>query len=136
MNSKSPVVLVARLLLALMFVLAGASKFADLGGTAAYIGSKGLPLPMLLACGAAALELLGGLAIMVGFRARIAAVALAGFTLLATLLFHNFWAMPEQQQFVQQLMFMKNLSVAGGLLLLFSFGAGGLSLDARRTAAA
>jgi putative oxidoreductase len=132
MNTKTPVVLLARLLLALMFVLAGAGKFADLGGTAGYIASKGLPAPMVLAFATAALEVLGGLAIMVGFQARAAALALAGFTLLATLLFHNFWAQPADQQFVQQLMFMKNLSVVGGLLLVFAFGAGGASVDARR----
>lgn len=136
MNNKSPIVLIARLLLALMFVLAGASKFAGLGGTAGYIASKGLPLPMLLAFATAALEVLGGLAIIVGFQTRIAAGALAAFTLLATLLFHNFWAMPADQQSVQQLMFMKNLSVTGGLLLLVAFGAGGMSLDSRRGAAA
>jgi putative oxidoreductase len=136
MNPKSSVVVIARLLLALMFVLAGISKFADLGSTAGYIGSKGLPLPLLLAIATAALELLGGLAIIVGFRARAAAIALALFTLLATLLFHNFWAAAADQQYVQQLMFMKNLSVAGGLLLLFSFGAGGGSVDARRSAVA
>jgi len=136
MNAKTPVLVIARVLLALMFVLAGASKFGNLDGTAGYIASKGLPLPMLLAFGTAALELVGGLAIMLGLQARIAALALAVFTLLASLLFHNFWAMPADQQMVQQLMFMKNLSVAGGLLLLFSFGAGALSFDARRRAAA
>lgn len=134
MNSKT--VVIARVLLALMFVIAGASKFADLGGTAGYIASKGLPLPMLLAFGTAALELVGGLAIMFGLQARIAALALAVFTLLASVLFHNFWALPADQQMLQQLMFMKNLSVVGGLLLLFSFGAGALSFDSRRLAAA
>jgi putative oxidoreductase len=132
MNAKTPVVVIARVLLSLMFVLAGASKFGDLGGTAGYIASKGLPFPMLLAFGTAALELIGGLAIMLGLQARIAALALAVFTLLASVLFHNFWAMPADQQMMQQLMFMKNLSVAGGLLLLFSFGAGAASFDARR----
>jgi putative oxidoreductase len=132
MNAKTPVVVIARVLLAMMFVLAGASKFGDLGGTAGYIASKGLPFPMLLAFGTAALELIGGLAIMLGLQARIAALALAVFTLLASVLFHNFWAMPADQQMMQQLMFMKNLSVAGGLLLLFSFGAGAASFDARR----
>jgi len=136
MNAKTPVLVIARMLLALMFVLAGASKFGNLEGTAGYIASQGLPLPMLLAVGTASLELIGGLAIMFGLQARIAALALAVFTLLASLLFHNFWAMPADQQMVQQLMFMKNLSVAGGLLLLFSFGAGALSFDARRRAAA
>ena len=136
MTAKTAVLVIARVLLALMFVLAGASKFGNLGGTAGYIASKGLPFPMLLAFGTAALELIGGLAIMFGLQARIAALALAVFTLLASLLFHNFWALPADQQMVQQLMFMKNLSVAGGLLLLFSFGAGAASLDARRLAAA
>jgi putative oxidoreductase len=136
MNVPAPVVFVARLLLALMFVLAGFSKFADLGGTAGYIASKGLPMPMVLAVATAALEVVGGLAIIVGFQARIAALALALFTVLASFLFHNFWAMPADQAFVQQLMFMKNLAVAGGLLLVFSLGAGPLSLDSRRAAAA
>ena len=136
MNTKTPVLLLARILLALMFILAGFTKFAGLAGTAGYIASKGLPMPTVLAFLTSALEVVGGLAIAVGFHARIAALALALFTLLATLLFHNFWAMPAEQQMVQQLMFMKNLSVAGGLLLLFVFGAGGASVDARRLAAA
>jgi putative oxidoreductase len=132
MNPKSPVVPIARLLLALMFVMAGASKFAGLGGTAGYIASKGLPLPMVLAFATAALELLGGLAIIVGFHARIAAIALALFTLAASFVFHNFWAVPADQQMVQQLMFMKNLSVAGGLFIVAALGAGPASVDARR----
>ena len=136
MKTYAPVVVLARLLLALMFVMAGFSKFGDLGGTAGYIASKGLPLPQVLAFMTAALELIGGIALVIGFQARWAALALALFTLLATVLFHNFWAMPADQQFVQQLMFMKNLSIVGGLLMVFSLGAGPLSLDARRGAAA
>ena len=136
MNVPAPVVPIARLLLALMFVLAGISKFAALSGTAGYIASKGLPMPMVLAVATATLELVGGLAIVVGFQARIAALALAAFTVLATFLFHNFWAAPAEQQMVQQLMFMKNIAVAGGLLLVFSLGAGPASLDSRRAAAA
>ena len=128
----APVALIARILLALMFVLAGLSKFGNLSGTAGYIGSKGLPLPMLLAIATAVLEVVGGLAIVVGYRARIAGLVLALFTLLASLLFHDFWSLPAAPQMVPQLMFMKNISVAGGLLLLAAFGAGGLSLDARR----
>jgi len=126
---------VARVLIALMFVIAGLSKFGNLAGTAGYIASKGLPLPAALAFLTAALEVIGGLAILVGFQARSAALALAVFTLVASVLFHNYWAMPADQQMVQQLMFMKNLSVAGGLLLLAALGAGAYSLDARRAAA-
>jgi len=127
---------VGRVLLALMFVMAGFSKFGDLGGTAGYIASQGLPLPGVLAFLTAALEVVGGLALIVGFQARFAALALAVFTLVASVIFHNFWAMPADQQFMQQLMFMKNLAVSGGLLMVFALGAGSLSLDSRRLALA
>ena len=130
-TASAPIVVSARVLLALMFILAGFSKFTGLEGTAGYIASKGLPLATLLALGAAALELFGGLALALGLKARWAAGALAVFTLLATFLFHNFWAMPADQAFVNQLMFMKNLAVIGGLLMVVAFGAGPASVDAR-----
>lgn len=136
MPISAPVALVARVLLALMFILSGLSKFGGLDGTAGYIASKGLPMAGVLAVMTALVEVAAGLAIVVGFRARIAALVLAAFTLLASVLFHNFWAMPAEQQMVQQLMFMKNLSVVGGLLLLFALGAGGWSLDGRRQGSA
>lgn len=136
MNVPAPVFLIARVLIALMFVLAGFGKLTGLEGTAGYIASKGLPLPWVLALSAGVLELVAGLALAVGFQTRIAALALAIFTLVATLLFHNFWAMPADQAYVQQLMFMKNLAAIGGLLVVFGFGAGPASLDARRTAVA
>ena len=129
------VVVTARILLGLMFLLAGLSKFGNLQGTAGYIASAGLPLGFPLAVATALLEVLASIALIVGFQARYAALALAIFTLLASVLFHKFWAMPAEQQFMQQLMFMKNLAVAGGLLFVFSFGAGPASLDARRAAA-
>jgi putative oxidoreductase len=134
MNTQGLPVLIARVLLALMFVLAGVGKLAGLEGTAGYIASKGLPMPMVLAAATGVLELVAGVMLIVGWQARWAALALAGFTLLASVLFHNYWAMPAEQQMMQQLMFMKNLSVIGGLLLVFAFGAGALSLDARRAA--
>ena len=133
-GATAAVAVIARVLLAAMFVLAGLSKFGSLEGTAGYIASGGLPFASLLAPLVALLEVVGGLALIVGFQARWAALALALFTLLATVLFHAYWAMPAEQQFVQQLMFMKNLSVVGGLLLVFVLGAGPLSVDARRTA--
>ena len=115
-----------------MFVLAGFSKIGGFDGTVGYIASKGLPLPTLLAIGTIALEIVGGLALAVGYKARWAALALAVFTLIASVIFHNYWAMPVDQQRMQMLMFMKNLAVAGGLLMVFALGPGGLSLDARR----
>lgn len=128
---NATLVLIGRVLLALMFVLAGISKIGGFDGTVGYIASKGLPLPSLLAAATIALELFGGLALIVGWQTRWAALALALFTLAASVIFHNFWALPAEQQMVQQLMFMKNLSVAGGMLVLSAFGAGAFSLDGR-----
>ena len=135
MNTQSFPVLIARVLLALMFLGAGIEKLTGLEGTAGYIASVGLPLPKLLAIGAGLLEVLGSVLLIVGWHARWAALALAGFTLLATFLFHAFWALPKDQQMMQMLMFMKNLAVIGGLLMVFAYGAGSLSLDQRRAAA-
>ena len=135
MNSSAPVV-AARVLLSLIFILAGFSKLTGLAGTSAYIASKGLPMPAVLALGSGLLELLAGLAVAVGFKARIGAIVLAVFTLLASLLFHNFWAMPAEQVMVNQLMFMKNLAIIGGLLLVMAYGAGPASVDTRRLTAA
>lgn len=134
MNTQGLSVLIARLLLALMFLGAGISKLTGLEGTAGYIASVGLPMPNLLAIGAGVVEVLGAVLLIVGWQARWAALALAAFTLLATFIFHAFWNLPQDQQMVQQLFFMKNLSVTGGLLMVFAFGAGALSLDQRRGA--
>lgn len=135
MNSQGFPVVIARVLLALMFVLAGIGKLGGLEGTAGYIASKGLPMPMVLAVAVGVLELVAGVLLIIGWQARWAALALAVFTVVASVLFHNYWAMPAEQQMMQQLMFMKNLAVTGGLLLVFAFGAGALSVDARRAAA-
>lgn len=131
-NLQNPLALVGRILLALMFVMAGFSKIAGFAGTVGYIASKGLPAPSLLAALTIVAEVGGGLAIVFGFCTRWAALALAGFTLLASFIFHNFWTLPADQQMMQQLLFMKNISVAGGMLVLAAFGAGAISLDARR----
>jgi putative oxidoreductase len=129
---KTPLVVVGRVLLALMFILAGFSKLGNIEGTAGYIASGGLPMASVLAVVVGLLELVGGLAIAVGFQARWAALALGLFTIAASLLFHKFWAVPAEQVMVQQLMFMKNLSVAGGLFIVAALGAGPASFDARR----
>ena len=133
-NASAAVALAGRVLLALMFVLAGYSKIGGFDGIAGYIGSKGLPLPQLLAVGTIVLELVAGLALMAGFRARWAAGALAAFTVLATVLFHAFWAVPAEQQRVEYLLFIKNVAVVGGLLTVVALGAGAWSVDARRRA--
>lgn len=132
---KIPLAVIGRVLLALMFVASGFGKLTNIEGTAGYIASGGLPLATALAVLVGLLEFFGGLAIMVGLHARWAALALGLFTLLASLLFHNFWAMPADKAFVQQLMFMKNLAVAGGMFIVAALGAGPMSFDARRTRA-
>ena len=87
---KLPLVVVARLLLAAMFILSGAGKLGDITGTAGFIASAGLPAPAFLAVAAGLLELVAGLALVVGFKARWAALALGVFTLLATVVFHAY----------------------------------------------
>jgi putative oxidoreductase len=118
-------------LLALMFVKAGFGKLGNIDGTAAYIASGGLPLPAVLAVLVGLFELLAGAALAVGFKARWAALALGVFTLLASVLFHRFWAVPAEQQMVQQLFFLKNMAVAGGMFMVAALGAGPVSFDGR-----
>lgn len=132
MNLQTSAAVIGRLLLGGLFLLAGLDKFGGLEGLAGYIGSRGLPLPGLLAPAVAVFEVIAGLALIAGWHARWSALALAAFTLLATVLFHNYWAMPAEQQMVQQLMFMKNLAIVGGLLMVAALGAGPASVDARR----
>lgn len=129
---QNPLTLIGRLMLAVLFLPAGLSKIGGFAGTAGYIASKGLPLPEVGAAIAIAVEVLGGLALILGFGTRWAALILAIFTVVAGVFFHNFWAMPADQQTVQQIMFMKNIAVAGGLLLLAAWGPGSISVDAKR----
>lgn len=131
-NFQNPLALVGRILLALMFVLAGISKLGGFAGTVGYIGSKGLPMPAVLAALTIVLELGGGLALVFGFCTRWVALAMGLFTLLVSVIFHNYWAMSDAMQMTNQLMFMKNMGIAGGMFMLAAFGAGALSLDARR----
>jgi putative oxidoreductase len=131
---RPPLAMTGRILLALMFVMSGFGKLGNIAGTAGYIASGGLPFPSLLAVIVGLLELFGGLALAVGFKARWAALALGVFTVLASVLFHQFWAVAPEQQMVQQLMFMKNLAIAGGMFIVAALGAGPLSLDNRSAA--
>ena len=129
---QNALTLAARLLFVLLFLPAGLSKVTGFAGTAGYIASVGLPFASLGAVVAIGVEVIGGLALLVGFRTRIAAVVLAAFTLAASVFFHAYWSMPADQATVQQLLFNKNLAVVGGLLALAVSGAGQWSLDARR----
>lgn len=123
---NNAIILAARVLLAQIFLISGFGKLgAGYAGTQAYMEAMGIPgmlLPLVIA-----LEIGGGLALIAGFLTRWAALALAGFTVASAVLFHaNFG---DQ---TQTIMFMKNLAMAGGLLLLYVQGAGSYSVDARR----
>lgn len=119
---NAALVLVARILASAIFITAGLSKLgAGYAGTQAYMAAVGVPGAMLpLVIG---LEIGGGIALLLGFQARLAAFALAVFCVVSGLLFHS------GADQMQQIMFMKNLAMAGGLLAFTVFGAGRLSLD-------
>jgi putative oxidoreductase len=113
-----------RILLSSLFVLSGLSKIGAYAATIAYMSAMGVPgalLPIVIAT-----ELLGGLAIVFGWKTRAVAFLLAGYALLTALLFHNNFA--DQ---IQMIMFLKNVSIAGAFLLLTVNGAGRISLDSK-----
>jgi putative oxidoreductase len=121
---KSVGELAGRVLLATLFLLAGVGKLSAYGATAAYMSSAGVPgvlLPAVIAT-----ELGGALAIILGWRTRVVAALLAGFSVLTALIFHNNFA--DQMQMIN---FLKNLAISGGFLLLVVNSAGPLSLDRR-----
>lgn len=116
--------LAARILLALLFLLSGVNKIAQYSGTAGYMEAAGVPaalLPVVIV-----VEVLGALALIVGWKTRLVSFLLAGYTVLAALIFHAKIGDPNQLAH-----FLKNLSIAGGLLLLVVNGAGPLSVDRR-----
>jgi putative oxidoreductase len=117
--------LIGRILLALIFIISGVGKLANPAGTAGFMESMGLP--GILVWPTLALEILGGIALVIGFQTRIAAFALAVFSIAAAVIFHHDFA--DQMQMI---MFLKNLSIAGGLLLLSASGALALGVDCRK----
>jgi putative oxidoreductase len=120
---------IGRIIFAVIFIMSGAEKFMDIGSTAAAIGSKGLPMPQVLALATAALELGGGILIVVGWQTRIVALALGLFTLVAAYLFHDFWHMQGAERADNMIHAMKNLTIFGGFLMLAAVGAGRYSID-------
>lgn len=128
---QNPLALAARMLIALLFLPEGISKFSGFSGTASYIAAAGLPLPELGVAMAIVVEVAGSLALLAGFQTRWVALAMALFTVATGFFFHQFWAAPPDQAGLQHIMFFKNMAIAGGLLMLVSFGPGAWSLDAK-----
>lgn len=139
---QNAVVLVGRILLALMFVTSGFSKLVDPAGTAGMIAGAGLPAATALAYIAGIFELVGGLFVLVGFQTKITAYLLAVFCVFTALVFHsgtiNVPDFPAGANGLltvfNGLMMWKNITIAGGFLVLAAFGPGSISIDARRAA--
>jgi putative oxidoreductase len=123
---NNAIVLIARILLAHIFILSGFGKLgAGYAATQGYMVAMGVPgalLPLVIF-----LEIGGGLALLAGLLTRWAALALAAFSIVGALIFHHNFG--DQMQMI---MFMKNFAMAGGLLLLYVHGAGAYSIDAKR----
>ena len=116
--------LLGRLFLAMIFIQSGLSKMSDYAATQGYMDAMGVSsalLPLVIA-----LEVLGGIAIVIGFKARLVALAMAGFSLLSALLFHTNFS-----DETQTIMLMKNITIAGGFLMIVAYGAGAYALDNR-----
>ena len=122
------IILLGRILMAAMFVVAGIGKLTAYAGTVGYMESMGVP--GMLAPLVIVLELGGGLLIILGWQTRIVAFALAGFCILAALIFHS-----NLSDMMQSILFMKNFALAGGFLFLVAYGPGAIAIDARGKAA-
>lgn len=113
-----------RVLLSLIFIISGIVKVMDPAGTIAYIETTHLPMPQLAYGVALIVELGLGIALLIGFKSQLAAAGIALFTFVTALTFHSNMADP-----VQVIMFLKNITIIGGLLVVIAFGPGGYSLD-------
>ena len=130
--TQGAVVVLGRFFFALIFLMAGANHFSK--QTIGYAGSQGVPLASLLVPFAGVLAIVGGLSILLGYRAKLGAWLIVLFLVPVTLMMHKFWtAQDPMMAQIQMIMFMKNVSMLGGALLISQFGAGRFSLDARRS---
>ena len=130
-NTANLVALVGRILIALIFVNAGFHKIGGFEGTAGYIASKGLPMPQVLAALTIALELGGGILLIVGYQVRLVAILFFLWLIPTTFIFHKFWGIDAAQVQNQMNHFMKNVSIMGAMLMLVAFGPGAYSVDKR-----
>ena len=130
-DTANAVALAGRILLAAIFVISGFGKIAGFDGIAGYIASNGLPMPQVLAALTIALELGGGLLLVIGYKVRIVAILFFLWLIPTTILFHKFWGIDAAQVQNQMNNFLKNVSIMGGMLLLTAFGPGAYSVDKR-----
>jgi len=121
--------LLGRFFLGLIFLLAGIGKFMDYDGTAKYMEAMGMTMVPFFLYGAAIIECLGGLSLILGFKTRIGAALLLLFLIPTTLIFHSFWNFDGVERAMQMINFLKNLAIFGGLLYVLCIGAGRYSFD-------
>jgi putative oxidoreductase len=132
MNSASnALALIGRIMLAAIFLISGFGKIGGFQGLIGQLASKGFPVPEVFAVATIVVEFGAALLLVFGWKARWGALALAIYTVLAGVLFHNFWAMPEAQKMMQQIQFLKNTAIVGGLLYVVAYGPGRFSVDKR-----
>lgn len=118
--------LIGRILVSIIFLMAGINKIGNFSGTQDYMASYGMPLTWLFAMGAVILEIGGGLSLLLGYMSKYGAIALFIFMIPTTLIFHTNFG--DQMQVIH---FMKNLAIMGGLAYIAAYGGGELSLDSR-----
>jgi putative oxidoreductase len=134
-RSRDEVILVARILLVLLFIVFGWSKLANYSGTAGYMVRVGAPMPSVAALVAIVAEFFIGLAVALGAWTRPLSLLLALYTLGTALIGHHFWTIDGADRLANAINFYKNISIIGGFLLLYVTGAGKYSVDARRGSA-
>jgi putative oxidoreductase len=129
-TARDGIVLAARILLVVLFLVFGWNKLMDYSGTVAYMQMTGAPIPHLSAVVAIIVELVFGLAVLLGILTRPLAVLLAIYSIVTALIGHKYWTLTGLAQFEAEINFFKNVSIAGGFLLLYVTGPGRYSVDA------
>lgn len=122
--------LAGRILFSLMFIMSGFGHLTNSAGMAQYAGSMGVPAPFLAVIISGIMIMLGALSVMLGYKVKIGTILLVVFLIPTTFIMHNFWSIEDPMQSQMQMaMFMKNLSMLGGALLIYYFGTGPLSME-------
>ena len=123
---------IGRVLLVALFIKSGAEKLMDPSGLTGMLTGKGFPQPLAFAYVAGLVEMALGILVAIGWQTRLAAFGLIGFTIVATLLAHNYWDMTGPPRRANEINFWKNVAIIGGLLMLAASGAGRYSIDRDR----
>ena len=127
-NTFAP--LLGRILIAALFIPAGISKITGFAGTSGYMASKGLPMADVLLVLTIIIELGGGIMLLAGVRAKEVALIIFLFLIPVTVVFHGYWGIEDAAaQSKEQIAFMKNIAIMGGLLFIAAFGAGKFAVD-------